>query len=915
VKDRLPYFALALCLFFLPQSFSQPSAQAQMNTKLTPKFGLRKSGLELERRTQAGAFYDVVGRRAAAFGYEHGSLEAWVYPMKILDDFELSFRVEGYPLEFRARETAVMVSVRPEATIFTYSHAAFTVRQIIYAPLDQPGIIMLLDIKSALPLTVSVSFRPRLSLAWPAGLMTGNLGWDEKQRAYYLTEESRRFVGIIGSTAASDASVMPYQEEPRDVPVRFTLEATPEELKTSLIPIVIAGSVEGREEARRAYERLLDSAPSLYQETVDHYERLQKETTHIRTPDERLNEAFGWAKVGIDKGMATNPFLGTGLLAGFRTSGRSERPGFAWYFGRDALWTTLALNSCGDFKSTRTALEFLKKFQRDDGKIPHEISQTASLIPWFTDYEYPWASADSTPLYVIAQADYWRASGDTEFLKASWDSIQKAYRFTQATDTDGNHLVENTGFGHGWVEGGALYPAHEEIYMQGLWIEASRSMAELAEVLKDDATASRARSNAELTRAALEQTYWLADRGFYAFATRLPSEETPEADPGPNRAVRQARMEELSKARLIDEETVLAAVPLLWRTMLDERAQSQIDHLGSARLATDWGTRIISNESRLYDPLSYHHGSVWPLFTGWSSLGAYAYGRPHVGHQALMANALLTYPWALGYVTELLSGDFNAPFGRSSHHQVWSEAMVVTPALRGLFGIETRAGGAEMRFAPQLPANWKSVEVSHLALGGALYDLQLKRGAGVLTIAIKRVASGPTRSASQPDNARRFILAPSFPLDAQIRGVTVGGRASKFELTRSGDVQRAAVSLVPDQPSMEAVFSYDEGTDVYLERENLSPGAESRGVRILRSRADKEALHLVLEGRGGQTYALRLRTPYQPSETDGLVLKNDSQTDTQLLVSFSGPTEAYVRRELNIPLRRNEPAGRNRKKK
>ncbi|HYY58569.1 MAG TPA: hypothetical protein VE842_14645, partial [Pyrinomonadaceae bacterium] len=400
-----------------------------MKRPLLPKFSLRKSGLELERRTQAGSFFDVVGRRAAVFGYEHRPLEAWVYPMKLLDGFELSFRIEGYPLEFRSSDMAVHVNVRPEATVFTYSHAAFTVRQIIYAPVDEPGVIMLLDVKSVLPMTIGVSFRPELKLAWPAGLMTGNIGWNEKQHIYYITEESKRFVGVVGSPAARDVSLMPYQEEPRDVPTRFYIETTPEELKTSYIPIIIAGSVEGREKAKAAYDHLLGSAQSLYEQTVAYYERLQRETTSIQTPDERFDTAFSWAKVGVDKGLATNPFLGTGLLAGFRTSGDSERPGFAWYFGRDALWTALAINSYGDFRATRTALEFLKKFQRADGKIPHEISQSASLIPWFTDYEFPWASADATPLYVIAHADYWHATGDTEFLKANWESIRKAYRF------------------------------------------------------------------------------------------------------------------------------------------------------------------------------------------------------------------------------------------------------------------------------------------------------------------------------------------------------------------------------------------------------------------------------------------------------------------------------------------------------
>ncbi|HWT02806.1 MAG TPA: GH116 family glycosyl hydrolase [Pyrinomonadaceae bacterium] len=899
---RWLFFGFTFCFLFFSLNLFSQGAQSQATPALVPKFSPRGSGLELERRTQAGSFFDVLGRRAAVFGYEHRPLEAWVYPMKLLDDFELSFRIEGYPLEFRAADTAVRINVRPEATVFTYSHAAFTVRQIIYAPVDEPGVVMLLDVESVLPMTVGVAFKPSLKLAWPAGLMTGNIGWDEKQRVYYITEESRRFAGVVGSPAGRDVSQMPYQEEPRDVPSRFLIEVSPEQLKTGFIPIVIAGSVEGREKAKAAYDRLLGSAQALYESNVAYYERLERETTGIRTPDERLDKAFSWAKVGVDKGIATNPLLGTGLLAGFRTSGESERPGFAWFFGRDSMWTALALNSYGDFDSARTALEFLKKFQRADGKIPHEISQSASLIPWFTDYEFPWASADATPLYVITHADYWRTTGDMEFLKANWDSIQKAYRFSEATDTDGNFLIENTKFGHGWVEGGPLRPVHEEIYMQGLWIEASRNMSELAEALKDGATVERARTNAERTRAAMEQTYWLANRGFYAFGTRQPAADKPEAEPGPNRAVRQARMEELAHARLIDEDTVLPAVPLWWRTMQDERAQSQLDHLGSGRVATDWGARIISNESKLYDPLSYHYGSVWPLFTGWASMGAYRYSRPHVGYQALMANALLTYTNAEGYVTELLSGDFNAPFGRSSHHQVWSEAMVVTPALRGLFGIEITAGGRELRFAPQLPANWDRIEAQNVAAGAARYDLKLVRAAGRMTVTITRRNSAASGPPAPPRGVERFTLAPAFPLDARVRKVKVQGRASKFEVKGSGDVQRAEVVIEAREPSVEAVFTYEEGTDVYLVPESLVPGARSEGLRVLRARADREALHLLLEGVGGRTYQLRARTPYQLGQTDGVTLKADRGSDPQLLVTFAGPPDAYVRREITIPI-------------
>src|SRR5678809_979588 len=109
-------------------------------------------------------------------------------------------------------------------------------------------------------------------------------------------------------------------------------------------------------------------------------------------------------------------------VAGYRTSGESQRPGFAWYFGRDSFWSSLALNAEGDFANTKAALEFISRYQREDGKIPHEISQGASFVDWFKAYPYGFASADATPLYVIAFNDYVVQSGDIEFAKEKWGS-------------------------------------------------------------------------------------------------------------------------------------------------------------------------------------------------------------------------------------------------------------------------------------------------------------------------------------------------------------------------------------------------------------------------------------------------------------------------------------------------------------
>ena len=107
----------------------------------------------------------------------------------------------------------------------------------------------------------------------------------------------------------------------------------------------------------------------------------------------------------------------------------------------------------------------------------------------------------------------------------------------------------------------------------------------------------------------------------------------------------------------------------------------------SSEFSTDWGLRDVSNREAIFDPISYHQDPVWPLFTGWGSIAEYRTGRPLSGYAHLMQNLDLTWQQDLGAVTELLSGDIFVPFGRSTSHQMWSSSMVITPAIRGLFGL------------------------------------------------------------------------------------------------------------------------------------------------------------------------------------------------------------------------------------
>jgi hypothetical protein len=246
-------------------------------------------------------------------------------------------------------------------------------------------------------------------------------------------------------------------------------------------------------------------------------------------------------------------------------------------------------------------------------------------------------------------------------------------------------------------------------------------------------------------------------------------------------------------------------------------------------------------------------------------------------------------------VTELLSGDFATPFGRSSHHQVWSQAMVVAPLVRGLLGIEASDGGQTLVVRPQLPANWNALSVDTIPVGSTRYDLRIERSANRETILLTERNPGG-------HGIRKLIVAPAFPADARVRRVTVNGRSARFQLTGVGDMQRAAVVLESPSSPINIVFGYDEGTDVYVDPEAPLQGATSEGLRVIRARAGDGRLHLVVEGRGGRAYVLHVRTPWRLGRLEGTVVRAGADGGQELAITFDGRPDQYVRRELDVPL-------------
>ena len=810
------------------------------------------SSLELSRTVRPWEFLPVTGTRAALFGNESGTMEAWVYPLKLFREFHLNFLTEGRVLP--AETLARTLTVRPESATILYAGDTFTVRETLFVPVDAQGALILLNVETEQPLEIEAVFHRDYQLMWPAALGATYVDWSPSQHAFYFGEEQRKFSAFVGSPTAADPHGEFQTNYAESQTSSFRLGATAKGKDSKLI--VVAASMEGHEAALKTYQHLTTDYAALQQEAAKYYRDYLARTVNLDLPDTQIQEAYDWARISEFQGLVTNPYLGTGLVAGYRTSGTSQRPGFAWFFGRDSFWTSLALNASGDFSTARTALAFISKFQREDGKIPHEISQGASFVDWFKGYPYPYASADATPLYIIAMNDYVTASGDVAFAKEKWDSLWKAYEFLRST-YDEHGFAKNQGVGHGWVEGGPLLPVKTELYQTGLGIEALRALSNLARLTGKEDTSKELATKFAQQKPLMNNAFWLTDKKRFAFA--LDNDNHP-----------------------VDEPTVLSAVPM-WLGLLDDaRADAMVTQLADLDQQTDWGMRIISDHSPKFSGGGYHYGSVWPLFTGWAAVGEYRYHRAYPAYENLRANALLGFDGSLGHFSEVLSGAYYQSLSTSSPHQIWSAAMVVSPILRGLFGLTSDAAIGTLTLAPHVPADWTSFTIRNVAVGSAKIDLHYSKDLEGITLEVK------ASEAASPNSTLTLDFQPAVSLRAKILSATLNGRPVLFHV-EPNPVDQHVFARVPISAGTNTLHIRLKD-DFGLAYDSTLPalGSTSQGLRVVSESwsSTRDRLTLAVSGRAGQTYRLFVWNPNQIASVSGAKLAKGQDSSGPLVVEF-----------------------------
>ncbi len=835
--------------------------QCQLSS--VPSFPLEPNAIELRRSAQPGTYFDKVGRKFAILGYESGSFEAWAYPLKLFRNFEFSFYIGSSTEPIRGKDIVRFVSVAPEATTLTYTYQSFTIKAIYVTPIDEAGAIILLDVNSTEPLTIVASFLPVLQPMWPAGIGGQYAYWDDATKAYLISEPTRRNHGFVGSPAAVGMSYTPAHML-SDYPNQFKIVIDhPDSLRGRFIPILMAGGKGSRDSVKAVYQKLAANPESFYKKNVDYYRNLLQKTLHVETPNQQMNLAFEWAKVAYDNLFVNNPDLGYGMVAGLGPSGTGGRSGFGWFFGGDAFINSFSLDSYGAFQSVKDALAFTQKWQRDDGKMAHELSQAAGYVNWWKDYPYGYIHGDTSPFYICAMYDYYRATGDADFVKKSWTSLKKAYDWSLATDENNDGLMDNKKAGLGALEYGPLIDIQSDIYTGAIWVRAVYAMKYLARAAGNEPFANQVDKYFEKASRTFKDKFWDEKNQQYAYAFTAKGEH-------------------------VDIVSPWSSVGLGWNLGDPERSEKSLEKLNSAELTTDWGIRSISNKSKYFEPLNYNYGAVWPFLTSWVATAQFKHHLALQGYNSLMASVRHTFDNGLGYLTEVFSGAQNIWPQEAVAHQGFSSASVVLPFVRGLIGLDGDTPTKEITFAPQMPADWDTLVVRNWQVGNERVNVKYEKTENKVKVEV--VSSGVDHY--------QFTFAPAFGIGTKIQSARVNGQAVPFSLeTSTQTVQPIIHAQLEPLTSIEVDF---EPTVELLPPSNDSKtGDTNKGLKIISTMLQGRTVTVVVEGLSGETYKLGLFNADRLASAQGCTV-----TGSSLSVDFpAGTVGEFGRKVIRLEMK------------
>lgn len=836
--------------------------------------------MELTEENPSQTYWDVSGRRMLIMGSDYGSIEEiWTHPIMSLRDFKVGFKNgKSQSPTWLNDLTPQQVSVRPEAIISEYQVGDASVKQIVTASIENPTGVVHYEWEGDLE-QISVQFASNLRYMWPYdGDALGSLyyGWSNEQNSFYIHDKSRDFNTMVGFDKSPSQKVMGKYDG-------FTLTAqniTGKETEKNQVAgayqfdvkdansfdVIIASGNEGIETTENYFKEAAANPSRVLEKGNQYYADFLADKVQIEGPDDTFNEGFKWSLAGAENFKVTTPGIGTSMMAGFAPTsygwdGGHEvngRPGYAWYFGRDAQWSGLAMNAYGDSEGVKSILKTFHKYQDLNGKIYHELTTSGSV-----HYD----ASDATPLYLILASHYLKYTGDIAFLQDNWNHIEQALAYLESTDTDGDGFIENTNVGHGWLEGGELFGSHTSFYLAGLWVDALKEAGYLHEQMGYASEAKKYHERSAELGVKLNEEYW-NEEGFFNLGKK-------------------------ADGSFIEQETILPAVPIYLQAVQGDRAEAISSKYINSEFTTDWGVRILKKSSDLYNPSGYHYGSVWPLFTGWVSLAEYETGEYNQGFTHAMQNMLIYKSWSLGDIAEVLHGEKYQPSG-VTHHQAWSHTMVLQPLLEGMLGLRPNAPENKFSMSPRFPWDWDSASVDNISIGERSLDMEMSRSAN------EQKYSFDLNAESQ----LALEFSPAFPPGTNIESVKFDGQELEFKQVKESQAVvlklKSPVTLINNHA---LAIKTEGGIGTVPSFDEPQVSGESNGLRILDEKFEDNSLKVDIEGEGGKKYTFKIYSAEEIKNVEGAQITEKMTDIYKLETVFDANGSSYHNKTIKVNLK------------
>lgn len=823
------------------------------------------SPLTLKNEWGGENFWDVAGQRMLVMGKERGGIdEIWAHPFMTFRDVETGVRLAPGDSICWLKNQTPQIEVRPESFTRKYKFGDAVLKEIIVASPDKPQAIVHYEFSGTGKVEMFIRFKTNQRLMWPySEAVTGGILFDfhKKLNAYVFGDPSGDFISMIGfnkptvPVSVVTSPLLPairHMENPVGNYDQFfpvdtvwhTKEATGHEVAglsrffleaEDFLDVIVAASGQGPGFTMSAFDVAAKNPEKIYENAQNYHQNIQNQSLTISTPDPVFNQGYAWALEATDRFFTTTPGIGSAMVAGIGTTERgwdgghpvNGRPGYAWYFGRDSEWSCFALLNYGDFEKVKANLKVLQDFQDLNGKIFHELSTSG-----FVHYD----ASDATPLYVVLAGRYLKHSGDVEFIRQSWPHIKAALDFMYSTDTDNDGLIENTNVGHGWVEGGGLFGSHTSLYLASCWCEALSEAAGIAETLGMTEIASKYSSDSDKVKEMINTIFHNPVEDFYYHGLK-------------------------ADGTFIEEKSIMPAIPVLFGQIPKENQKKVTQRFAGNEFSSDWGVRIVGESSPMFKPHGYHTGSVWPLFSGWTSLAEYEAGQPIQGFTHLMNNLLIYRDWALGFAEEVLNGTEYKPSG-VCHHQCWSETMILQPAIEGMLGLKPDAVNKSLDFRPSVPFFWDSLRVGNISVGGQLLDFSLHKEDNKINYSFSL----------KKGIGLKISFHPELPGDFKILGLNFNGKPVEYS-----ENELLMDFMLEKETSIEVVFK--NGTEILPVVSTPEPDAKPAGFRILESKTNDNCYEILLEGKSGTRHEFEIlihdRKPLKTENADLLSVKGN----------------------------------------